>query len=33
MTKRETVFVYMITGLALAASAFAGAVPVIMGEL
>ncbi len=31
--KGETVFVYMVMGMALAASAFAGAVPAIMGEL
>jgi hypothetical protein len=31
--KGETVFVYMVMGLALAASALAGAVPAIMGEL
>lgn len=33
MTKRETVFVYMVMGLALAAAALADAVLAFMGEL
>lgn len=30
--KRETVFVYMVMGLSLAAAALAGTVPAIMGD-
>ena len=30
--KRETVFVYMLLGLSLAAAALAGTVPAIMGD-